>query len=90
MFAAMMERIEEESLQYLFKVQLQPATEQQAPPAREAERAKPERRRPAGRSDMASPAFATAAQGPSPSRKIGRNEPCICGSGKKYKKCCGK
>jgi preprotein translocase subunit SecA len=24
------------------------------------------------------------------SRKIGRNEPCPCGSGKKYKKCCGK
>jgi uncharacterized protein len=23
------------------------------------------------------------------SRKIGRNEPCPCGSGKKYKKCCG-
>ena len=22
--------------------------------------------------------------------KVGRNEPCICGSGKKYKKCCGK
>ena len=22
--------------------------------------------------------------------KIGRNEPCICGSGKKYKQCCGK
>ncbi|QAA35341.1 tetratricopeptide repeat protein [Clostridium manihotivorum] len=22
--------------------------------------------------------------------RIGRNEPCICGSGKKYKKCCGK
>ena len=22
-------------------------------------------------------------------RKVGRNEPCICGSGKKYKKCCG-
>ena len=20
--------------------------------------------------------------------KIGRNEPCICGSGKKYKRCC--
>ncbi len=25
-------------------------------------------------------------QGP----KIGRNDPCTCGSGKKYKKCCGK
>jgi len=22
--------------------------------------------------------------------KLGRNEPCPCGSGKKYKKCCGK
>ncbi|MBT2644686.1 SEC-C domain-containing protein [Bacillus sp. ISL-41] len=22
--------------------------------------------------------------------KVGRNEPCLCGSGKKYKKCCGK
>ena len=21
--------------------------------------------------------------------KVGRNEPCICGSGKKYKNCCG-
>lgn len=21
--------------------------------------------------------------------KLGRNEPCHCGSGKKYKKCCG-
>ena len=21
--------------------------------------------------------------------KIGRNDPCPCGSGKKYKKCCG-
>ncbi|MBU2978739.1 SEC-C metal-binding domain-containing protein [Alteromonas sp. C1M14] len=22
--------------------------------------------------------------------KIGRNDPCVCGNGKKYKKCCGK
>ena len=22
-------------------------------------------------------------------RKVGRNEPCPCGSGKKYKRCCG-
>jgi uncharacterized protein YecA (UPF0149 family) len=22
--------------------------------------------------------------------KIGRNDPCLCGSNKKYKKCCGK
>ncbi len=23
-------------------------------------------------------------------KEIGRNDPCPCGSGKKYKKCCGK
>ena len=23
-------------------------------------------------------------------KKVGRNEPCPCGSGQKYKKCCGK
>lgn len=24
-----------------------------------------------------------------PKEKIGRNDPCVCGSDKKYKKCCG-
>jgi yecA family protein len=35
------------------------------------------------------PAAAFAAQQPVRSTKVGRNEPCPCGSGKKYKKCCG-
>ncbi len=26
---------------------------------------------------------------PAVSAKVGRNDPCPCGSGKKYKKCCG-
>ena len=26
---------------------------------------------------------------PSFGRKVGRNEPCPCGSGRKYKRCCG-
>ena len=25
-----------------------------------------------------------------PGKKVGRNDPCPCGSGKKYKKCCGR
>jgi preprotein translocase subunit SecA len=25
-----------------------------------------------------------------PPRKVGRNQECPCGSGKKYKKCCGR
>ena len=32
------------------------------------------------------PPVELAAQKP---QKIGRNDPCVCGSGKKYKKCCG-
>jgi preprotein translocase subunit SecA len=28
-------------------------------------------------------------QQPAKSNKVGRNDPCPCGSGKKYKKCCG-
>ena len=27
---------------------------------------------------------------PKKTKKVGRNEPCPCGSGKKYKQCCGK
>ena len=27
---------------------------------------------------------------PAVSHKVGRNDPCPCGSGKKYKQCCGK
>jgi hypothetical protein len=29
-------------------------------------------------------------QAPEPARQTGRNEPCPCGSGKKYKHCCGR
>ena len=40
------------------------------------------------------PAAAARSSGPEPyereSPKIGRNDPCPCGSGKKYKKCCGR
>lgn len=32
----------------------------------------------------------TAAPAPPPPSKTGRNDPCPCGSGKKYKKCCGR
>jgi HEAT repeat protein len=32
---------------------------------------------------------ATEPEQPAPSGKVGRNDPCPCGSGKKFKKCCG-
>lgn len=36
------------------------------------------------------PVYAERPQVPVRSHKIGRNEPCPCGSGRKYKKCCGR
>ncbi len=49
------------------------------------------------REQVSRPAMATAGDGTQKKRpvrkvaaqKIGRNDPCPCGSGKKYKKCCG-
>jgi preprotein translocase subunit SecA len=47
--------------------------------------------------DMPSPSFPTPSKTPPPAapqqsahEKVGRNDPCPCGSGKKYKKCCGR
>lgn len=37
----------------------------------------------------ASPPAQTPIQMPATARKVGRNNSCPCGSGKKYKKCCG-
>jgi preprotein translocase subunit SecA len=38
----------------------------------------------------ATPATGASKTVPTPNRKISRNEPCPCGSGRKYKHCCGK
>jgi len=57
----------------------------------------PERRRMVARREPAPMVLASAKSGGAPARpapqrtaeKVGRNDPCPCGSGKKYKKCCG-
>jgi uncharacterized protein len=50
----------------------------------------PENERPQAPMPMARPAFPEMGNRPvhNPYRNVGRNEPCPCGSGKKYKKCC--
>jgi preprotein translocase subunit SecA len=40
--------------------------------------------------DETPPSGGTAVHGPARSVKVGRNDPCPCGSGRKHKKCCGK
>jgi preprotein translocase subunit SecA len=80
MFSAMVERIKEEVAEYLFKVQLVPREAEAAVPAQPAAVKAPASRQKA----------AVAQENHHKDRKVGRNDPCPCGSGKKYKKCCGK
>jgi uncharacterized protein YecA (UPF0149 family) len=60
-----------------------------APPAAAAadEGAKPALSRQAPRESRGGEGVAHTVRRSAP--KIGRNDPCHCGSGKKYKKCCG-
>ena len=106
MFQAMKQRIDEETLRYLWRLR---------PVVRDGDgdggRRRPEAARPAtplsfNDPGRPAPAFASAGgAGPRPARtggddaavrtvrrdmpKVGRNQPCPCGSGKKYKKCHG-
>jgi preprotein translocase subunit SecA len=83
LFEDMMGRIDTETVRYLFLVQ----------PARPEDEAREiERRQRRQQQEMQLQAGAAEAEQPKPVRtgaKVGRNEPCPCGSGKKYKKCHG-
>lgn len=70
MFQDMMHRIEENTLKYLFWVQISGEPRQKLPL-------------------HTASASVPSGRGAQPvKKKIGRNDPCPCGSGKKYKKCC--
>jgi len=95
MFEAMEARVAKDAIEYLMKVQVAVEPERVAqaadlselpltPPGdgrrrRERELTPTHSLRPA-----AAPAMTAV-----PRAKVGRNDPCPCGSGKKYKKCCG-
>ncbi|MBC3514805.1 preprotein translocase subunit SecA [Neobittarella massiliensis] len=78
MFDELIESIKEDTvkmvLTMVIKTQEEPKREQVAKPAAAS----------AGSGD------GTAKKEPVRKKKIGRNDPCPCGSGKKYKKCCGR
>ncbi len=125
LFEDMMTRIDNETVRYLFHVQIQqseaPPSPQTAPPrsapprqqlssaaaavasaAARVEEATPqklpdfaralERKQERQQKDLQFQTGAGQAEAPKPVRagaKVGRNDPCPCGSGKKYKKCHG-
>jgi len=94
LFEGMEGRIAKEAVEYLMKVQVavEPAQATLAADLSELPLTPPgDGRR--GRQREATPGRslrpAAAPTVAVPRAKIGRNEPCPCGSGKKYKKCCG-
>jgi preprotein translocase subunit SecA len=86
LFAGMMERIKSDTLDRMFHVQaVRHEGEQPAPPPQSII-SRPQARMTLNRGDepVTAPAPAQRAD-----NKVGRNDPCPCGSGKKYKKCHG-
>jgi len=84
LFEEMMGRIDSETVRYLFLIQ--PARPEEE--AREIERR--QRRQQQQLQYQTGPAQAEAPKPVRTGAKVGRNDSCPCGSGKKYKKCCGK
>jgi preprotein translocase subunit SecA len=84
LFEEMMGRIDSETIRYLFLIQ--PARPEEE--AREIERR--QRRQQQQLQYQTGPAQAEAPKPVRTGAKVGRNDSCPCGSGKKYKKCCGK
>lgn len=78
LFEEMMNRMEEDIARYVFLTQ--------APSREEEPRA---RMAPARPVQFSGPSMEAVAVTVKKGEKVGRNDPCPCGSGKKYKKCCG-
>ena len=77
MFADMISRISTEVLKRLFKIQVQKRETIKKEPVSQA------------RLNYNRGEGLSTVQTVRRSKKVGRNEPCPCGSGKKFKKCCG-
>jgi preprotein translocase subunit SecA len=98
LFTLMKERIEDQTVQYLFRLQPVVRSIEEEPPIAVGEA----RQRPVGLPSRRNPqtnySYGAAASGGQDAKvetvhrqapKVGRNDPCPCGSGKKYKKCHG-
>ena len=72
----MIDDIQKEVVEFLFRVEVEEAPKERAVVVTQASggSSEPTQKKPVVKSDQV----------------VGRNDPCPCGSGKKYKKCCGK
>ncbi len=88
MFSDMIAGIGDELSRYLFRIQL--AVPEHYSRKQKRELSNLSTNRPAGGSTGLLAAGGDTVQAPRRVEKVGRNDECPCGSGKKYKKCCGK
>ena len=83
MFEAMMDRIEDETLRYLFLMRTPEEEEEMIHQYQQRKRREQREMQMIGAGAVEKPQQVIRRE------KIGRNDPCPCGSGKKYKKCHG-
>ncbi len=83
MFEALMDRIDDESLRYLFLLKTPDEEEEMIRQYQRRKRREQQEMRMVGAGAMEKPQQVIRRE------KVGRNDPCPCGSGKKYKKCHG-
>jgi len=83
MFEAMMDRVEDETLRYLFLMRTPEEEEEMIRQYQQRKRREQREMQMIGAGAMEKPQQVIRRE------KIGRNDPCPCGSGKKYKKCHG-
>ena len=84
MFQEMISRIKEETVKILFRIQIARPVDAEIPP--EADPFKQQKINYSHGTDDTKQKRTFVRDG----AKVGRNDMCTCGSGKKYKKCCGK
>ena len=86
MYQEVHERICGEVVRYAFQLEPMSQEERQAQLAQQQAEAKRVQRVAAAAGGSSSPTETVVRQ----NKKVGRNSPCPCGSGRKYKKCCGR
>lgn len=84
MFDAMVESIREDTVRMLFTVQVKKKEDEKPVAPQREQVAKPDAPNAASTSDGTTSCTQHRKEKP-----VGDNDPCPCGSGKKYKKCCG-
>lgn len=90
-FESMYQQIEEQVSEFIFKSRVNTEAPRRVPNRRAGRQRRPQPRAPQGRGAAATSGDAEFAsqQAMGNMPKVGRNAPCPCGSGKKYKRCHG-